>query len=62
VFRRDEAVRLRAEGHSWRVIARTLGVPVMTVRDAVAAGAGCTESVSRMAANQGGNGTVYAAR
>jgi len=37
VFRRDEAVQLRAEGHSWRKIASTLGVPVMTVRDAVAA-------------------------
>lgn len=34
VFRRDEAVRLRAEGSSWRKIARELGVPVSTVVDA----------------------------
>ena len=31
VFRRDEAVRLRAEGMSWRKIAAELGVPVTTV-------------------------------
>ena len=30
VFRRDEAVRLRAEGMSWRKIAAKLGVPVTT--------------------------------
>ena len=41
VFRRDEAIRLRAEGHSWRSIGKILGVPAMTVRDAV-----CTESPS----------------
>jgi putative DNA-invertase from lambdoid prophage Rac len=35
VFRRDEALRLRAEGHSFRTIAKMLGVPVMTVSDAV---------------------------
>jgi putative DNA-invertase from lambdoid prophage Rac len=34
VFRRDEARRLRAEGASWRAIARTLGVPMSTVIDA----------------------------
>ncbi len=39
VFRRDEARRLRAEGMSWRVIAKQLGVPVSTVVDA------CTEMV-----------------
>jgi len=41
VFRRDEAIRLRAGGHSWRSIGKILGVPAMTVRDAV-----CTESPS----------------
>lgn len=35
VFRRDEAVRLRGEGLSWGDIAKRLGVPVSTVRDAV---------------------------
>ncbi len=34
VFRRDEAVRLRGEGMSWREIAKQLGVPVSTVVDA----------------------------
>jgi DNA invertase Pin-like site-specific DNA recombinase len=43
VFRRDEVVRLRDEdGLSWRVIARHLGVPVMTVVDAY--WGQCTES------------------
>jgi len=59
VFRRDEAVRLRAEGHSWRAIARTLGVPVMTVRDAVAAG-GCTESVPGVDGNRDSYSAVCA--
>jgi len=36
VFRRDEAIRLRAAGQSWRAIARELNVPVSTVRDACA--------------------------
>ncbi len=31
VFRRDEALRLRNEGWSWRKIAAELGVPVTTV-------------------------------
>jgi DNA invertase Pin-like site-specific DNA recombinase len=31
VFRRDEAVRLRAEGMSWRKIAARLKIPVTTV-------------------------------
>jgi DNA invertase Pin-like site-specific DNA recombinase len=31
VFRRDEAVRLREQGMSWRKIAARLGVPVTTV-------------------------------
>ena len=34
VFRRDEVVQLREEGHSWRSIAATLGIPVMTAVDA----------------------------
>jgi hypothetical protein len=34
IFRRDEAVRLRADGKSWRAIADDLGVPVATVTDA----------------------------
>ena len=37
-FRRDEAIRLRNEGASWRAIAETLGVPVMTVVDSVRKG------------------------
>jgi putative DNA-invertase from lambdoid prophage Rac len=32
VFRRDEAKKLRAEGLSWRAIARCLGVPQATIR------------------------------
>ncbi len=34
VFRRDEALRLRAEGMSWRAIGKELGVPFSTVVDA----------------------------
>ena len=34
VFRRDEAIRLRNEGLSWRTIAKQLEVPVTTVVDA----------------------------
>jgi putative DNA-invertase from lambdoid prophage Rac len=34
VFRRDQAVRLRAEGKSWREIAAMLGVPFSTLIDA----------------------------
>jgi len=33
VFRRDEVLRLRDSGHSWRTIARQLNVPVSTVVD-----------------------------
>jgi len=36
VFRRDVALRLRAEGMSWRAIATKLSVPLSTVRDACA--------------------------
>jgi DNA invertase Pin-like site-specific DNA recombinase len=35
VFRRDEALKLRSEGLSWRAIAQKLGVPTMTIVDAV---------------------------
>jgi len=34
VFRRDEALRLRAEGKSWRNVAQTLDLPMSTVIDA----------------------------
>ena len=34
VFRRDEVVRLRAEGMSWRKVAQTLNLPMSTVIDA----------------------------
>lgn len=34
VFRRDEAIRLRNEGKSWREIAKRLDVPLTTVVDA----------------------------
>lgn len=33
VFRRDEALRMRGEGQSWRAIASHLAVPVSTIRD-----------------------------
>ncbi len=35
IWRRDEAVRLRAEGLSWRAISRVLEVPMASVRRAV---------------------------
>ena len=35
VFRRDEALRMRSEGRSYRAISATLGVPVSTVADAI---------------------------
>jgi len=41
VFRRDEVLRLRAEGLSWRAIAQRLQVPVSTLVDACR----CTEIV-----------------
>ncbi len=41
IFRRDEVVRLREDGLSWRAIAKQLGVPVSTVVDAFK----CTEIV-----------------
>ena len=43
VFRRDEVVQLRERGESWRSIASTLGIPVMTAVDAYRSG--CTEIV-----------------
>jgi putative DNA-invertase from lambdoid prophage Rac len=38
VFRRDDALRMRSEGQSFRAIATHLGVPTMTVVDAVRKG------------------------
>lgn len=37
IFRRDEALAMRAAGASFRAIAKALGVPVMTVADALKA-------------------------
>jgi hypothetical protein len=42
VFRRDQALRLRDQGMSWRKIAAQLGVPVTTVVEA------CQQSVPDM--------------
>ena len=36
VFRRDEVIRMRAEGQSWRAIAAALNLPVSTVRGVTA--------------------------
>jgi len=44
VFRRDELVRLREGGQSWRSIASKLGIPVMTAVDAYRDY--CTETVA----------------
>jgi len=44
VFRRDELVRLREDGQSWRAIASQLGIPVMTALDAYRE---CTETVAK---------------
>jgi putative DNA-invertase from lambdoid prophage Rac len=46
VFRRDEVVRLRDSGMSWRAIAAALGIPVMTAVDAYRATPDRTEIVS----------------
>jgi putative DNA-invertase from lambdoid prophage Rac len=35
IFRRDEAAHLRELGHSWRAIAKHLGVSASTIRDAL---------------------------
>jgi DNA invertase Pin-like site-specific DNA recombinase len=51
VFRRDELVRLREEGQSWRTIAAKLGIPVMTAVDAYRE---CTEIVAANGAGQRG--------
>jgi DNA invertase Pin-like site-specific DNA recombinase len=50
VFRRDELVRLREEGHSWRTVASKLGIPVMTAVDAYRDY--CTETVAANGAGQ----------
>ena len=41
VFRRDEVLRLRTEGKSWRKVAQTLNLPMSTVIDAWR---GCSEN------------------
>ena len=55
VWRRDEAVRLRAEGWSWRRISAELGVPVKTIRTALA---GCGESLRPNGVIHDGNDTT----
>lgn len=35
IFRRDEAAKLRELGHSWRAIAKHLGISATTIRDAL---------------------------
>ena len=52
VFRRDELVRLREEGHSWRTIASKLCIPVMTAVDAYRDC--CTETVAANGTSQCG--------
>jgi DNA invertase Pin-like site-specific DNA recombinase len=52
VFRRDEAIRLRNEGLSWRAIAKRLEVPVTTVVDACR----CSEIAAPEAPVPGGKG------
>ncbi len=51
IWRRDEAVRLREEGLSWRAIATVLNVPVASVRRAVPKaieqGLSCTKQTHR---------------
>jgi hypothetical protein len=51
VFRRDELVRLREDGQSWRAIASQLGIPVMTALDAYRE---CTEAVVENGTSQRG--------
>ena len=55
VFHRDEAQRLRADGMSWRSIARRLGVPVSTVVDACNAASGEAQPARKATARQSGN-------
>src|SRR5215467_754409 len=38
IFKRSEAEKLREQGMSWRAIAKKLGVPVATIRDALGLG------------------------
>jgi putative DNA-invertase from lambdoid prophage Rac len=52
VFRRDELMRLREEGQSWRGIAAKLGIPVMTAVDAYRDY--CTETVAANGTGQRG--------
>jgi DNA invertase Pin-like site-specific DNA recombinase len=54
VFRRDEALRLKEQGHSYRQIAKLLGVPLMTVSDAVRKGH------PQSAPNEAGNMAIVA--
>ena len=59
VFRRDEAIRLRASGVSWRNIAKELQVPVGTIRDACAAG--CAVIASIESPSKGSNAGIEGA-
>jgi hypothetical protein len=53
VFRRDEALKLRAEGMSLGNVAKTLILPMSTVIDY------CSEIHPKAAANRGANTTLY---
>jgi DNA invertase Pin-like site-specific DNA recombinase len=55
LFRRDEAIRLRAEGWSWRRISAELGVPVKTIRRGLAE---CGESPAQTDVIRDGKGTT----
>jgi DNA invertase Pin-like site-specific DNA recombinase len=55
VWRRDEAIRLRDEGMSWRRISAQLGVPVKTMRDSIGR---CGESLSTDVGILDGNDTT----
>lgn len=55
IFRRDEVTRMRAAGQSWRAIAKSLDLPLSTVR-------GCAENVSSAAAVSDGKLSAVSGR